>query len=418
MMPGSFLQEELKKIDSLVSQNQTLFTFDDFSLVELLTFAATEEVFFFESKDEQFSFLGLGKSRDISVEELPVFLQNNSDDVLVYHAVFEQDQVPLMYLPEWCFIKKDGKITLQIHKSQEYQSYSPSNIIFNTNLWESFVEPWVSYEENPESDEWASMIHETTRLFNRKELEKIVLSRRKIFTYDAPIEIMVMFRELYLANRVSSHFSIFHQTTYHQAFISFTPERLFTLKGNKLETISLAGSTQRGKDEESDKKLEDELIHSDKLIREHHIVTRTIKEKLTPVTSELHVSELFTMKLPYIQHRQASITGVVNDKISALDLIEVLHPTPAVGGLPLEKAKNKILEIEKNKRGFYAAPVGILSQHFSEIAVGIRCAIIHGPQMTVYGGAGIIEGSNAEEEWAETGTKMQPFIKVINKSVI
>lgn len=414
----SFLKEELPKIDSGVDQNKNVFTFEAFDLLELINYAATEEVFFFESKEEDFSFLGLGKSKEMTEAEADQYIKSHPEDALVFQGYFEKTKNALTYLPEWSFVKKGGKVTLRVHTSLEFQTTSPSSLIFNLNNWESFVGHWISYEEKPESDEWEKMINEATRLFHKKELEKIVLSRKKIFTYDEPIELPVMFRELYQANKNSSHFSVYHQLNYGHAFISFTPERLFTLKGKNIETISLAGSGLRGADEASDKKYEEELIHSDKLIREHGIVTSAIREKLTPLVLNLDISGLFTMKLPYIQHRQAVIKGVLKEDAKAIDLISHLHPTPAVGGIPYEKAQEKILEIEKDERDYYAAPVGVLSKDFSEIAVGIRSAVIHGETITVFGGAGIVSGSEAESEWIETGTKMQPFIKVINKSVI
>jgi isochorismate synthase len=414
----SFLKEELPKIDSKVSQKITTFNFPDIVLVDLLPFAATEEVFFFESKEENFSYLALGVSKYFLKSDIQNFLDNNVDDVLVYQDSFEEDSATLCYLPEWCLITKNGTTTLRVHQSLEYQSYSPSNIIFNLAVWESFIGPWISYEEKPESDEWGLMIKEAGRLLNKSELEKIVLHRKKIFTYDSPIEMMVLFREVYDANKNSSHFTVYNQLNYMEAFISLTPERLFTLKGQNLETVSLAGSIARGTDEESDKELEVQLNTSDKLTREHDIVTKAIQEKLGPVLKELTISPLVTMKLPYIQHRQATIKGVLKDTTTVLELIELLHPTPAVGGIPHDKAKIKILEIEKEKRGYYAGPVGVLSQGYSEIAVGIRSAMILGQNITVYGGAGIVAGSEAYEEWIETGTKMQPFIKVINKSTL
>lgn len=418
MNAASFLNEELKKIDQGVSQKKTLFSFPEFSLIDLLPFAATEEIFFYESKEEDFTFLGLGKSQILEASEVEHFIKLHPKEVLVYQGLFEDKKEALVYLPEWSFVKKDGKVTLTIHNSLEYLSPSPSNIIFNNNVWESFVGPWISYEERPESDEWVTMINAADRLFNKNILQKIVLSRKKIFSYDEPIEMLVTFRELYEANRHSSHFSIYHQFQYNKAFISFTPERLFTLKGKNLETISLAGSIARGADETSDQKLENELKSSDKLIREHGIVTEEISRRLNPLLWNLDISDLFTMKLPYIQHRQATIRGVLKEDTSALDLITLLHPTPAVGGLPYEVAKTKILEIEKEERHYYAAPVGVLSNEISEIAVGIRSAYIEDKSITVYGGAGIVSGSIAEDEWIETGVKMQPFIKVINKSVI
>jgi isochorismate synthase len=418
MNTESFLKEELPKIDSLVSQKKTLFSFDEFSVFDLLLFAATEEVFFFESKEEDMSFLGLGKSLEFTPNEALDYIKNHPDSVLAYQDTFEQDLAPNCYLPEWSFIKKDGKVHLHVHKSLEFQSYSPSNLIFNLSVWESFVGSWMSYEEQPESDEWEKMINSASRLFQKETLEKIVLSRKKIFTYDSLVEMPVLFRELYLANKNSSHFSVYHQFNYQEAFISFTPERLFTLKGDQIESVSLAGSIARGSDEEQDRILELEMNNSDKLTREHNIVTKSIEEKLKPILSQLTISPLFTMKLPYIQHRQAKISGVLKDETSAIDLISRLHPTPAVGGIPQDIARTKILEIEKTPRGYYAAPVGILSKDFSEIAVGIRSGLIIGQELTVFGGAGIVAGSTATEEWTETGIKMQPFIKVINKSTL
>lgn len=418
MNAESFLKEELQKIDSILSQKKSTFTFKEFPLVELMAFAATEEIFYFESIEEDFEFLGLGISRNFTTGEAVLFIDKNPAEILVYQDTFEQSFAPLCYLPEWCFIKRAGNVELHIFHSKEFNSYSPSNIMFNIEVWESFVGPWLSYEEKPESDEWEQMIKSCNRMFNKSELEKIVLSRKKIFTYDNLIEMPVMFRELYNGNKSSSHFSIYHQFNYQEAFISFTPERLFTLKGLNLETISLAGSINRGTTHIEDSELEEKLINSDKLTREHNIVTSSIERVLKPLMSKLDISPLFTMKLPYIQHRKAKITGTLMEETSAFELINKLHPTPAVGGIPQDIARVKILEIEKSPRGYYAAPVGVISKNFSEIAVGIRAGLILGPVLHVYGGAGIVAGSEAQEEWAETGVKMQPFIKVINKSTL
>ncbi len=418
MSAQGFLQKELSTIDKSVIQKITHFTYEDFSLSDLLAYAATEEVFFFESKDENFSFLGLGIAREIPISSADQFAIHNPEEVLVFKKEFESNSPTLCYLPEWSFVRKNNQVKLFVHQSQEYKSYSPSNIIFNPTVWESFVGAWVSFDESPDSDEWKRMINESSRLFRKKDLMKIVLSRKKIFTYDSPIDMLVMFREVYEANLASSHYSIYYQSNYHESFISLTPERLFTLKGNHLETVSLAGSTPRGKTPEEDLKLEIELTHSDKLIREHEFVTKSISERLSPLMDSFSISPLVTMKLPYIQHRQATITGVLKETTTIESLVNLLHPTPAVGGIPYELSQEKILEIEKEMRCQYAAPIGVISRDFSEIVVGIRSAKIQGETITVYGGAGIVEGSEALEEWDETGAKMQPFIKVINKSVL
>ncbi len=413
----SFLREELKVIDQEVLRGKTTFTFSNFSLNELTLFSATENVFFFESKDQRFSYLGLGKSCEFNLNGAKLYLESHPHH-LVYQGYFEEAKLPMIYLPEWVFVKVDDTITLQIFHSQEFQSFSPSNLLFNPNVWESFLGPWVSYEESPDSDEWEKMINEAQRLFNKKELEKIVLSRKKIFNYGEKIELPVMFNSLYMANKTSSHFSIYHQINDQTAFVSLSPERLFTLKNNLLETVSLAGSAPRGTNEEEDELNEINLVNNERLIREHEIVTRDIEVKLKDLAFDLKVSPLVTMKLPYIFHRQANIKAVIHPGVTPLDLIGALHPTAAVGGLPSLKAKEKIREIEIGPREYYAAPVGVLSKSFSEIAVGIRSGLIDDQTLTVFGGAGIVSGCDASEEWRETGYKMQPFTKVINRGVI
>ena len=179
----------------------------------------------------------------------------------------------------------------------------------------------------------------------------------------------------------------------------------------------MAASAPRGKTPEEDQAFEKLLVSSDKLTREHNLVTEEILKKIKPLSNSIEVAALQTMKLPYIQHRSVPIKAVLKEKYNPLDLVTLLHPTPAVGGLPWDKAKIKIGELEPYKREYYAAPIGVISSQYSELAVGIRCALIEGATLTLYGGAGIVKGSVAEEEWNETGVKMNPFLKVVNNEI-
>ena len=418
MSLDSFLRDELSFIDREILKGKTTFTFKHLSLCQLTLFAASEQVFFYESKDSDFSYLGLGKSKDFTETGAKMFLESHPQIFLVYQGQFEVQHLPMIYLPEWVFIKRNEEITLHVYHSQEFQSYSPSNLLFNPNVWESFIGPWISYEEMPERDEWEKMITEAQKLFDKKILEKIVLSRKKIFRYNEKIELPVMFLALHEGSKGSSHFTIFHQLNDSEAFISLTPERLFTLKEKTFESISLAGSAPRGTNLSEDQVSIENLLNNERLKREHDLVTEDIKSKLQNLIQNLTISPLETMKLPYIFHRQASLKGELGDGVGPFDLIEALHPTAAVGGLPCKLSQVHIKRIEENDRGFYAAPVGIISKNFSEIAVGIRSGHINDHTLTVYGGAGIVAGSEADEEWMETGIKMQPFIKVINSGVI
>ncbi len=420
---ASFLNEELKQIDAKIAsakvndQIPLTFTFPEMNLVTLSRSAATEKIWFFESKENQLQVLGLGVAQSLSISGAREFLKKTSYHFLFAQCDFEATGEQLsITLPEWTFINKNGKTTLIIRPSQDFCSYSPSNLLFNTEFWESFQSTWTTYEERPEHDEWNLMIKEAHQLFEDQKLKKIVLSRTKIYQYDELIDQLKLFQDVYIDNRSSSHFTLFHQSSPQSGFLSLTPEKLFTIKNNQVETLSLAGSMPRGESEEADGIQENQLITSEKLILEQQTVTAEICERLNEACDNIIVSPLKIMKLPYIFHRQIDITATLKPQQDAFDLISMLHPTPAVGGQPRVAAALHIRQLEKAPRGQYAGPFGIISKEFSEIAVAIRAIKMEDTTLTIYGGAGIVEGSVAEEEWHETGIKMKPFLKVINQS--
>lgn len=413
----SFFFEELEHINQAIRENKSEYEFKrEMPLYELVKFCIGEEIFYFESKDEDFKFLGIGRSQTIEADEIDQFITNHPDQYLVYQGLFEKDSSPICYLPEWIFISKENKTILKINASA-LDGYLPmSEDQFEINFWKDTFTKWNSLVETPNYHEWSSMIAKACQYFDSGDLQKVVLSRKKVYNYESIVDPKSFFINSYLSNLTSSHFSVFYQVNYNEAFVSYTPERLLCMRGKELETIALAGSTQRGKTPEEDLRFEEELKNSPKLIHEHAIVANYIQEKLGPLASKLDISELFTMKLPYIQHREALIKATLKADTDITQIINLLHPTPAVGGIPLERAYDVILELENSKRDYYAAPTGVLSKNFSELCVGIRSAYLRNDSIVVFGGAGIVAGSTSDEEWNETGAKMKPFTQIINKT--
>ena len=106
------------------------------------------------------------------------------------------------------------------------------------------------------------------------------------------------------------------------------------------------------------------------------------------------------------------MTGVsarLADDVRDGALLAAMHPTPAVCGTPTEAARAFIAANEADQRGLYAGAVGLVSASRSDFAVGIRSALVHGDQAVAYGGAGIVQGSEADAEWLETARKMESF---------
>ena len=99
---------------------------------------------------------------------------------------------------------------------------------------------------------------------------------------------------------------------------------------------------------------------------------------------------------------------------SVLALVRALHPTPAVGGTPTARALELIAAHEPQPCGYYAGPIGWYDEHGDgEFAVAIRSGVILGDTAYVYGGAGIVRGSEPALEYAETATKMRTLLDAL-----
>lgn len=99
-----------------------------------------------------------------------------------------------------------------------------------------------------------------------------------------------------------------------------------------------------------------------------------------------------------------------------VELIQGLHPTPSVGGLPKEAAREFILRNEKHDRSYYTGFLGPINMDYkSSLFVNLRCLQLFQKQFVLYSGAGITASSVAEKEWEETDNKMMTMLNVMKK---
>lgn len=192
------------------------------------------------------------------------------------------------------------------------------------------------------------------------------------------------------------------------SFIGASPERLAAIAGGRLRTEALAGSSPRGPTAGEDAALAKQLLQSDKDLREHRLVLDSILRRLAnigvaaPVVGRPRVRQLSN-----VQHLATLIEADLPAGIDAFRLIGELHPTPAVGGTPREPAIAHLRSLEPFPRGLYAGALGWVNHAGDgEFFVGIRSALMAGSSARIYAGAGVVEGSQPEREWAETELKM------------
>jgi isochorismate synthase len=246
------------------------------------------------------------------------------------------------------------------------------------------------------------------------EFKKVVVSRKE--TVDlVDFDLGVAFDNL-----VQLYPSTFVYCFYHPKigiWLGASPEQLLKANKNEFETIALAGT-------QKDNGLV-EITWEKKEKEEQQFVTDYIVTKLENVASEVLISKPYSIKAGNIWHIKTDISGVLNSDFSLEQVIGLLHPTPAVCGLPKEKSKAFILENENYDRSFYTGFLGELNSSFttdpvsSDLFVNLRCMQIESAsehEMTkayLYMGCGITKDSIPEKEWSESINKSMTMKKIL-----
>jgi menaquinone-specific isochorismate synthase len=258
----------------------------------------------------------------------------------------------------------------------------------------------------PNETEWKHAVTRALELIRSRDCQKVVLARETRLQLNQQPDPFFLLDELRHQSARAFHFG--WQWDSDTAFVSITPERLFRRQGQHLESEAIAGTRPRGSDQAEDEQLWHDLSHDTKEVREHLMVLRFLEERFAAHCTHVErLSRLEALQLSHVQHLQSRIRGILREDVSDAAILAALHPTPAVCGLPQARARMHIRELEGFDRGWYAGPIGCVSPQYTEFAVGIRSGLLHGDKLTIYAGAGIVEGSEPEREWQELEHKLR-----------
>lgn len=261
----------------------------------------------------------------------------------------------------------------------------------------------------PPRADWQREIEEATARICEGHLSKVVLAQALTASLAGPVEPADVLGRL--TDSYPDCFQFLFEPTEAGSFFGATPERLVSVDGTTVQTEALAGSIGRGETTEEDEWLASQLRNSDKNTHEHEIVVETIEEQLAPFTDDITTGARQIRKLANVQHLQTPIRATLDEQYHVLDLVEALHPTPAVGGLPPDRALETIRETEVFDRGWYAAPIGWFDADGNgTFSVAIRSALASERQATLFAGAGIVADSDPDEEWDELQLKYRPIL--------
>ncbi len=270
-------------------------------------------------------------------------------------------------------------------------------------------------QENDSLDKstWENNVLEAIQTLQKGSLKKIVLARHVTLTMSKKPVASAIIAKLRARFTDSAVFVLFHHGS---LFAGASPERLVTVNQNNVDVDCLAGTASRSHSPEVDQRLGEQLLHSPKNREEHQMVVDGIREELAHVVRNLHIpDEPRLKKLSNVQHLYTPVTAQLLPTWDALSLLAKLHPTPAVAGLPKDKAVDYLIEHESWQRGFYAAPIGFIDASGNlDCYVALRSALIEGKKAVLFAGAGITKDSDPEMEYIETEWKMNPMREALD----
>jgi isochorismate synthase len=251
-----------------------------------------------------------------------------------------------------------------------------------------------------------ALVAKGVQAIQENRFQKVVLSRKECIAMPN-FDLVSTFKRLVHLYPATFAYCFFHPKI--GIWMGATPEQLLKVDGDIFKTMALAG-TQKDTDYK-------EVVWHDKEKQEQQFVTDFIVSELNKVSKSILVSEPYSMKAGSIWHIKTDISGRLNSTRNLKEVIGLLHPTPAVCGLPKLGSKQFILDNENYDRTFYTGYLGEMNSSFSsdtsssDLFVNLRCMEIEmGSKIEVtkanlYMGCGITKDSIPEKEWEESVNK-------------
>ncbi|WEK54305.1 MAG: anthranilate synthase component I family protein [Candidatus Cohnella colombiensis] len=201
------------------------------------------------------------------------------------------------------------------------------------------------------------------------------------------------------------------------ALVSASPELLVKLDGNKLSTRPIAGTRRRGRSPEEDRKLEDELLTSEKERAEHVMLVDLERNDLGRVAKygTVKVPELMTVeRYSHVMHLVSQVEAELAPHKDTLDVLAAVFPGGTITGAPKVRTMEIIEELEPTRRGPYTGSFGWIDYNGNmEFNIIIRTIVLKDGVCHIQAGAGIVIDSVPEREFYESLNKAKALWKAV-----
>jgi menaquinone-specific isochorismate synthase len=260
---------------------------------------------------------------------------------------------------------------------------------------------------------WEGAVRTSLDAIRSGRISKAVLARTLDIELDGAVDPIDLVSHLWSVNR-DSYVFLFEPTP-GSPILGAAPETVATLRDGVFHATAVAGSIRRGETAREQAELAARLLASEKDRVEQRISLDDMVARLGTVAHQIRTDpQPHVLTLARIQHLETEIRASVPLNVGILDLLRLLHPTPAVCGLPRDSAMAFLGEEEPFERGWYAGPVGFFDAEGNGIFVpALRMGVATGSGWRLFAGAGIVEGSVPALEWEETAIKFEGMLEAL-----
>lgn len=267
----------------------------------------------------------------------------------------------------------------------------------------------------PTPDEYAHNVALAVEILRSKEIDKVVLARSVRGTVPEAIDAAAVAQRLHHREPRCTIFSL--PTSDQRRFVGATPELIARRTGRTLQSHPLAGTIALPPNVEPEDYLT-WLLGSTKNLHEHNVPVNEIVTALESVYDDVRADAgPSIVALRTLAHLGTWIEASCREEVDAPDALEVLrllHPTSAVGGVPRRSAYELIRRLEQIDRGFYAGPLGWIDANGDgEWWIGFRGVLVKGVEFEAWAGAGIVSESDPIAEREETKAKLASFLSSV-----
>ncbi|MGC8868900.1 MAG: anthranilate synthase component I, partial [Sulfurihydrogenibium sp.] len=264
--------------------------------------------------------------------------------------------------------------------------------------------------------------------FTKEDFEKAVIKAKDYITEGDIIQVVLSQRfskkfkgdplDIYRAIRVINPSPYLFYLDFNDIkIVGSSPEILVSVMDRKILTKPIAGTRPRGKTEEEDRLLREDLLNDEKEKAEHLMLVDLARNDVGKVAVRGSVKVdrfMYIENYSHVMHIVSDVSGTLREDLHPLDVLKSVFPVGTVSGAPKVRAMQIIEELEPDKRGIYAGAVGYVSFDGNlDTAIAIRTAVIVNDTVYVQAGAGIVADSVPEKEWLETVNKAKAIMTAV-----